>query len=100
MAAAREIAELLGVRHQVEVFDPFTLPDFTPNTPKRCYACKQAIYRRSLEIAAALEAEAVLDGANADDAVADRPGILAAAEMGSPQSPAGSRLPSKIRSEK
>jgi uncharacterized protein len=82
MAAAREIAAILGVRHQVEVFDPFTLPDFKHNTAKRCYACKRAIFQKAREIAAAEEAEALVDGANADDAAADRPGMIAAAEMG------------------
>jgi uncharacterized protein len=82
MAAAREIARHLGARHLVEVYDPLILPDFRNNTLKRCYVCKQAIYRRSWEIAATLEAEALLDGANADDAAADRPGLVAAAEMG------------------
>jgi uncharacterized protein len=70
------------VRHLVEAYDPLILPDFRDNTPKRCYVCKQAIYQRSWEIAATLEAEALLDGAHADDAAADRPGLLAAAEMG------------------
>ena len=82
MAAARETVRLLGVRHLVEVFDPFTLPDFKQNTAKRCYACKRAIFQKALKIAAAGEAEALVDGANADDVAADRPGILAAAEMG------------------
>ncbi len=82
LATARELAGLLGVRHHIEMLDPFNLPDFRQNTPKRCYACKQAMYRRSLEIAAAFEAEAVLDGAHADDAPADRPGLAAAAELG------------------
>ena len=82
MATAQAITRHLGVRHLVETFDPFSLPDFRDNTPKRCYVCKQAIYRRSWEIAATLEAEALLDGANADDAIIDRPGLLAAAEMG------------------
>ena len=70
------------MRHLVKEYDPFILPDFKHNTPKRCYACKRAIYQKSLEIAAEFEAGALLDGANADDAIADRPGILAAAEMG------------------
>jgi uncharacterized protein len=82
LATAREAAEFLGVRHHLEPFDPFGLPEFRQNTPKRCYVCKQAIYRRSLEIAAQLAAEAVLDGAQADDAAADRPGLTAAAELG------------------
>lgn len=76
------MARHLGVRHLVEAYDPFSLPDFRQNTPDRCYACKQAIYRRSWEIAAMVGAEALLDGANADDAAADRPGLRAAADMG------------------
>jgi pyridinium-3,5-biscarboxylic acid mononucleotide sulfurtransferase len=82
MAAAQEITGLLGVRQLVEAFDPFIIPDFRNNTPQRCYACKRAIYQRSYEIAADLGAEAVMDGANADDAAADRPGLAAAVEMG------------------
>lgn len=82
LARAREIAHHLRVCHQVEVYDPFILPDFLNNTPNRCYACKQVIYRRSWEIAALVQAQAVLDGAHAEDAALDRPGLLAAAEMG------------------
>jgi pyridinium-3,5-biscarboxylic acid mononucleotide sulfurtransferase len=82
LARAREIALHLGVRHWVEVYDPFILPDFRHNTPNRCYACKQAMYHRSWEIAALVEAAALLDGAHADDAAGDRPGLLAAAAMG------------------
>jgi pyridinium-3,5-biscarboxylic acid mononucleotide sulfurtransferase len=82
MATAGEIARYLGVRHLIETYDPFRLPDFRNNSPKRCYCCKQAIYRRGWEITSHLGAEALLDGANADDAAADRPGLVAAAEMG------------------
>lgn len=82
LATAREMATILGVRHLLETFDPFVLADFRRNTPNRCYACKQAMYRRSLEIAAGLDAEVVLDGAHAEDAVTDRPGLIAAAELG------------------
>jgi pyridinium-3,5-biscarboxylic acid mononucleotide sulfurtransferase len=82
MGRARGIARYLGVRQLTERYDPFILSDFRDNTPKRCYSCKQAIYRRGWEITAGLGAEALLDGANADDAAADRPGLWAAAEMG------------------
>ncbi len=92
MAAAQETVRLLGVRHLVEVFDPFTLPDFKQNTAKRCYACKRAIFQKALEIAAAGEAEALVDGANADDAAADRPGTSCGRGNGSRQPSAGSRV--------
>ncbi len=82
MAAAQETARHLEVRHLVEDFDPVALPDFRDNTPRRCYVCKQAIYRRGWEIVAALGAECLLDGANLDDSTDDRPGLRAATEMG------------------
>jgi uncharacterized protein len=79
---AREIALSLGVRHWVESFDPFVLPAFMHNTPNRCYTCKEAIYRRGWDIAAQVQAEALLDGSQADDAASERPGLLAAAALG------------------
>lgn len=79
--AARTLARHLGVRQRLAAFDPFLLPDFRHNTPRRCYACKQALYRRSWEIAGQEGAAAVLDGTTADDAPADRPGLAAAAEL-------------------
>ncbi len=82
LAAAQETARRLRVRHLVVEFDPFGLPEFRDNTPRRCYACKRAIYQKGWEIAAAEEAEALLDGAQADDAASDRPGLQAAVELG------------------
>jgi pyridinium-3,5-biscarboxylic acid mononucleotide sulfurtransferase len=81
ISAAQKTARHLGVRHLVEDFNPLVLPDFRNNTPKRCYVCKQAIYRRGWEIAVISGAECLLDGANADDLADDRPGLLAATEM-------------------
>lgn len=82
LTVAQSLARHLQVRHRVEDFDPFSLPAFRCNTRQRCYACKQAVYRRGWEIAALAGAQAVLDGATADDAAADRPGLRAAAELG------------------
>ena len=82
LVAARETAQHLRVRHLVEAFDPLSLPEFRDNTPRRCYVCKQEIYRRGWDIAASLGAEALLDGANLDDSEADRPGLQAARELG------------------
>ncbi|MGQ9920275.1 MAG: ATP-dependent sacrificial sulfur transferase LarE [Desulfobacca sp.] len=82
VATARALTQRLGVLHRLEPFDPFLLPDFRQNTPQRCYACKEFLYRRSWEIAQQLGAAAVLDGANADDDAGDRPGLRAAAVLG------------------
>jgi pyridinium-3,5-biscarboxylic acid mononucleotide sulfurtransferase len=82
LTAAQEIARHLGVRHLIKHFDPFILPDFRDNTPRRCYVCKQEIYRQGWEIAASMGAECLLDGAHLDDSADDRPGLLVAVAMG------------------
>ena len=92
LATAREIAELLGVRHHLEIFDPFNLPDFRQNTPKRCYVCKQAIYRRSLEMAAQFGGGS-RPGRGSGGRCPGRPaGAAGSRGIGHPQSPPGGRL--------
>jgi uncharacterized protein len=63
-------------------FDPFTLPDFRENTPRRCYVCKQAMLAQAREVVASLGAEAIWDGTNMDDLQDFRPGLQAAREAG------------------
>lgn len=80
--AAWQLARQLGVRHLLGEFDPLLLPDFRGNTPRRCYACKQALLARAREVAVALQAEAIWDGTNRDDLRDFRPGLEAAREAG------------------
>lgn len=80
--AARDLARTLGITHLEQEFDPFQLPDFRQNTPRRCYACKTALYRLGWQIAAAQGGEVLLDGANHDDRDDYRPGHQAARELG------------------
>lgn len=72
-------------------FDPFADEDIVANRPDRCYLCKRAGFTRITEAARAWATEqgfdpstiCVLDGSNADDAVAtDRPGMRALRELG------------------
>lgn len=79
---ARELAAFLGVRHVVVPGRVLNDPAFRGNPPERCYICKRHVYAFLGELAARSGAEAVLDGANAEDAGDFRPGLQAAREMG------------------
>jgi uncharacterized protein len=82
VGAAWHLARKFRVRHLLAEFDPFTLPDFWENTPRRCYACKQAMLAQAQEMVTSLEAEAIWDGTNVDDLQDFRPGLQAAREAG------------------
>ena len=56
--------------------------DYRRNDRFRCLHCKTELYERLCELARARGYEAVLSGANADDAGDWRPGLRAAAEHG------------------
>ena len=79
---ARELAAYLGVRHVTVPGTALNDPVFRSNPPERCYICKRIVYATLGGLAAEAGAEAVLDGANADDAGDYRPGLRAAREMG------------------
>ena len=79
---AKKIAEEMGVRW-IEVFsNEMSLPDFTGNTPRRCYHCKKELFSLCREKADSLGLKQVVDGSNADDCVDYRPGMEAAREIG------------------
>ncbi len=82
VGSAWQLARKFGVRHLLAEFDPFTLPDFRENTPRRCYVCKQAMLAQAQEVVASLGAEAIWDGTNRDDLQDFRPGLQAAREAG------------------
>ncbi len=82
VGAAWQLARKFRVRHLLAEFDPFTLPDFRENTPRRCYVCKQAMLAQAREVVASLGAEAIWDGTNMDDLQDFRPGLQAAREAG------------------
>lgn len=79
---AKRVAEGMGVRW-VEVFsNELSMPDFTGNTPRRCYYCKKELFGLCREKAAALGLKQVVDGSNLDDTGDYRPGMEAARELG------------------
>jgi len=78
---AREIAQKLGV-HLVELTsNEMELKNFTSNTERRCYFCKDHLYHILHEYAAEHGYQDLLDGNNADDLGDYRPGQQAAREQ-------------------
>ena len=90
-AAACALAADLHVRHLVVETDAQNEEWYRDNPPDRCYVCKKNFFTRLTRIAAEQGLGTVLDGENADDLAADRPGRLAAHECGvrSPLAEAG-----------
>nr|WP_275422632.1 ATP-dependent sacrificial sulfur transferase LarE [Actinocatenispora thailandica] len=83
LAAAREFAAGLGVRHLTPGTHEMRRDGYRANEGDRCYFCKAELLDTVGPLAAELGIEHVATGTNADDAVAGfRPGIRAASERG------------------
>ena len=80
LAAARELAALIGVRHVEIATEEFENPNYIANAPDRCYHCKSELYLQLDRLAAQTGMKLVVNGANADDLGDYRPGMQAAAE--------------------
>lgn len=82
LAAARETAARLGVRHVVVETHELEIPGFPDNPPDRCFVCKHALYVKLGEMAWSYGLRTVVDGANGDDSEDYRPGLRAAKVLG------------------
>jgi uncharacterized protein len=92
---AAAVAAHAGVPHHVVRTSELDDPDYRANAGDRCYFCRREMYGVLLDHAAALGFTQVADGLQADDLVADRPGVRAARERGvlHPLRDAGFRKP-------
>lgn len=79
---AKQIAEELGAVHIVLKLRELEQAGIHNNPIDRCYRCKKYLFGRIKEKAEELEAFTVLEGTNADDMLAYRPGIKAVEELG------------------
>lgn len=79
---AKETARRLGASLTVLEFNILSVPQAAANPPDRCYHCKRALFTRILRAARDDGFSLVLDGSNASDDVADRPGMRALQELG------------------
>ncbi len=77
---ARELAALIGIRHQVIATDEFANPSYVQNAPDRCYHCKTELYEQIENLAERLDVAVIVNGANVDDLGDYRPGMRAAGE--------------------
>jgi pyridinium-3,5-biscarboxylic acid mononucleotide sulfurtransferase len=80
LEAARQIAEQIGIRHEVLSTDEFNDPNYTANPANRCYFCKTELYEQIEPLAKRLQLAVIVNGANVDDAGDWRPGMQAAGE--------------------
>lgn len=82
LEGARRLAGEIGIRHVVFEEDEFSDPKFRENSPERCYHCRKGLVRGLRRVAAERGAACIVDGANADDTRAHRPGLRAMREAG------------------
>ena len=79
---AERLCGELGIGLTVLDVDILSVPEVRRNPADRCYYCKRALFGRLSEWAASQGIDLILDGNNASDPPADRPGMRAAAELG------------------
>ncbi|MHC4953838.1 MAG: ATP-dependent sacrificial sulfur transferase LarE [Planctomycetota bacterium] len=77
---ARDLARRCSVPHHVVATDELSDPAYRANDGRRCYFCRQSMYGALWATARAEGLAHLADGLQADDLVADRPGVAAADE--------------------
>ena len=78
---AYRLAKQIGAEITVTEMDIFENAQVTANPPDRCYYCKKAIFEALSKQALADGVTCIIDGTNASDNVADRPGMKALSEL-------------------
>lgn len=79
---AKEFAEKYAVRHIIVKTDELSLKEYSQNPPNRCYYCKRKIFLLIQKTAKENGIEYIAEGSNMDDLGDYRPGLKAAAEIG------------------
>lgn len=79
---ALECAHRFGIPHTELATDELSDPNYTANSSRRCYFCKDELWSKLVEFAGVHGFRTVLDGSNADDDDDYRPGFRAAREWG------------------
>jgi len=79
---AIQVAEEIGIRHELVEFSELDNPDFVENSGDRCYHCRTMRLGKMYETARELGIETVCDGTNASDpGEGHRPGLQAVEEL-------------------
>jgi uncharacterized protein len=82
LEAAKQLAQQLGVAHEIIFTRELADPRYAHNPPTRCFHCKQELFGKITELARARGLAVVLDGTNASDMGDFRPGMRALKEYG------------------
>lgn len=79
---ARQLAQDLGVDHQVLDADILNAPRVVENSPERCYHCKKMVFSLIKDAADNAGIAHLVHGVNTDDMADFRPGMQAAVKLG------------------
>ncbi len=82
LAETRRLAALLGLRHLVVETRELDNPQYSLNSPNRCYFCKEELFGKLGPIAREHGGAVMVYGANMDDLGDHRPGMQAAKAAG------------------
>ncbi len=82
LAEARQLAALVGLRHEVVRTEELANPEYARNGANRCFFCKDELFTRLRPIAQREGTGTLVYGATMDDLGDHRPGMKAAAEHG------------------
>ena len=77
----KDIAKRLKAELVLLPIDILSVPSVAENPKDRCYYCKTALFKTLIQRAAADGYDVVIDGTNASDDTADRPGMRALKEL-------------------
>ena len=78
LAEASEMAKQIGIRHIVIKTQELENPDYTANSPRRCFHCKSELYTQMHQKLDEWQVASIVNGANLDDRGDYRPGLEAA----------------------
>jgi len=78
---AKKLADELGARMTVLELDVLSDSQIVQNPVNRCYFCKKKIFHKLVEAAQTDGYDVIIDGTNASDDVAERPGMKALQEL-------------------
>lgn len=77
---AKEIADEIGIRHELVAFSELDDPRFRENTASRCFFCQSMRFDQLAKIADRLDVDVLASGTNFDDIGDHRPGLEAMRE--------------------
>lgn len=78
----RALCQAQGWNHRVIEYSELDIPNYAANPVNRCFFCKHELYTRLDALAREWGCNAVVEGTNADDRGDYRPGMKAAAQVG------------------